>query len=166
MMKQIMARAWELARQGVTKFGGKVREYFAVSLSIAWKESKTVTIQLKGTEKQVKWAMDIINCIEAVKPQMKDALAQALEERSPKGRKEELLAECNVLIDKLIELPALKGEAGMYISVFGGIKTEKDALEVIPKVFEHNQALMEGLEISKFARVTMLRTYNKMMGCL
>lgn len=40
MMKQVMTRAWEIAKDGVTKFGGKVREYFAASLSIAWAEAK------------------------------------------------------------------------------------------------------------------------------
>lgn len=40
MMKQIMKRAWEIAKDGVKKFGGKVREYFASSLSIAWEETK------------------------------------------------------------------------------------------------------------------------------
>lgn len=43
MMKQVMKRAWEIAKTGVTKFGGKVREYFAASLSIAWKEIKTMS---------------------------------------------------------------------------------------------------------------------------
>ncbi|MEK4702004.1 hypothetical protein MKX47_21125 [Solibacillus sp. FSL R7-0668] len=42
MMKEIMKRAWTLAKQGVKKFGGKVREYLASSLSIAWEESKAM----------------------------------------------------------------------------------------------------------------------------
>lgn len=40
MMKQVMIRAWELAKEGVAKFGGSSKEYFAASLSIAWKEQK------------------------------------------------------------------------------------------------------------------------------
>lgn len=59
-MHEVMKRAWELVKEGVTKFGGKVREYFAAALTIAWKEFKTMTeIKLVGTEKQIKWAMDI-----------------------------------------------------------------------------------------------------------
>lgn len=60
-MKQIMKRAWEIAKNGVAQFGGKVREYFASSLALAWKEFKTMTkeIVLVGSEKQIKWAMDI-----------------------------------------------------------------------------------------------------------
>lgn len=42
-MKQIMKRAWEIARQGVKKFGGKVKEYFAEALKMAWDEFKNAT---------------------------------------------------------------------------------------------------------------------------
>lgn len=34
--KAIMARAWEMARQAVKTFGGKVRDYFSASLKLAW----------------------------------------------------------------------------------------------------------------------------------
>ncbi len=40
-----MTRAWEIAREGVKKFGGKVKEYFAQALVMAWAEIK------KGVEK-------------------------------------------------------------------------------------------------------------------
>lgn len=36
--KSVMNRAWEIARAAVAKFGGKVREYFAESLKLAWAE--------------------------------------------------------------------------------------------------------------------------------
>ena len=58
MKKQIMKRAWEIAREGQKKFGGKVREYIAIALKLAWKEVKSAMekAQLKGTPKQVAWA--------------------------------------------------------------------------------------------------------------
>lgn len=61
MMKKIMKRAWEIAREGVKKFGGKVKEYLAESLKLAWKEVKeSVSLPvLKGTPKQVAWAEDL-----------------------------------------------------------------------------------------------------------
>ena len=34
--KEVMQKAWEIAREGVEKFGGKVKEYFAKALKIAW----------------------------------------------------------------------------------------------------------------------------------
>lgn len=42
MMKQVMKRAWELAKKGVKNFGGKVREYLSSSLVIAWEEIKNM----------------------------------------------------------------------------------------------------------------------------
>lgn len=39
-MRNVMARAWEIARKAVAKFGGKVKQYFAMALAQAWKESK------------------------------------------------------------------------------------------------------------------------------
>ena len=42
-MKNVMVRAWEIAKEGVTKFGGKVKEYFAQALIMAWAEVKAPT---------------------------------------------------------------------------------------------------------------------------
>jgi len=38
----VMKRAWEIAKAGQQKFGGKVKEYFAESLKLAWKLVKGV----------------------------------------------------------------------------------------------------------------------------
>lgn len=56
-----MVKAWKIARQGVKKFGGKVKEYFAIALKMAWAQIKggNQVVELQGTEKQVKWANDI-----------------------------------------------------------------------------------------------------------
>lgn len=35
-MTNVMTTAWEIANEGVAKFGGKVKEYFADALRIAW----------------------------------------------------------------------------------------------------------------------------------
>lgn len=39
-MKNVMVRAWEIAKEAVVKFGGKVKEYFAQALIMAWEEVK------------------------------------------------------------------------------------------------------------------------------
>jgi len=39
-MKNVMTRAWEIAKQGQKKFGGNVKEFFAAALKMAWKEIK------------------------------------------------------------------------------------------------------------------------------
>lgn len=41
-MKNVMARAWEIAKEGAAKFGGKVKEYFQQALVMAWAEVKEV----------------------------------------------------------------------------------------------------------------------------
>lgn len=38
----VMTKAWEIARKGQKKFGGKVREYFAQALKMAWAIVKNV----------------------------------------------------------------------------------------------------------------------------
>lgn len=43
-MKKVMVRAWEIARQAARTFGGKVREFFAESLKMAWKEMKATVV--------------------------------------------------------------------------------------------------------------------------
>lgn len=35
-MRNVMKKAWEIAREGVRKFGGNVKEYFAEALRMAW----------------------------------------------------------------------------------------------------------------------------------
>lgn len=39
MLRQIMNRAWEMAREGARNFGGNAKLYFICALRIAWKES-------------------------------------------------------------------------------------------------------------------------------
>lgn len=38
MLRQIMNRAWEMAREGARNFGGNAKLYFTCSLRIAWSE--------------------------------------------------------------------------------------------------------------------------------
>lgn len=40
MKKQIMKRAWEIAREASVKFGGSSKSYFSESLRISWSEYK------------------------------------------------------------------------------------------------------------------------------
>lgn len=40
MKKNVMKKAWEIAKEAVKKFGGKSVEYFSEALKIAWKEVK------------------------------------------------------------------------------------------------------------------------------
>lgn len=62
-MTNIMTRAWEIAREGQKQFGGKVVEYFAESLKMAWAEAKapkTATIETTfGSKRNKSWVAEI-----------------------------------------------------------------------------------------------------------
>lgn len=49
--KEIMSKAWEIAREGQKAFGGKVSEYFAEALKMAWAQAKN-TIDIEALEKK------------------------------------------------------------------------------------------------------------------
>lgn len=48
---EIMSNAWKIAREGQKEFGGKVTEYFAEALKMAWVEAKN-TINIEDLEKK------------------------------------------------------------------------------------------------------------------
>src|SRR5699024_10394838 len=59
-MKNVMTRAWEIAREGYIKFGGKVVEYFAEALRMAWAEVKAAKEKVEialapGSRKHKSW---------------------------------------------------------------------------------------------------------------
>ncbi len=43
-MKNIMTRAWEIARDGQNKFGGKVSEYLSQALKMAWADNSVTKV--------------------------------------------------------------------------------------------------------------------------
>lgn len=64
----VMKQAWKIAKEAVVKFGGKAREYFALSLKEAWKQArvekmieafKVAKIKLKGTKRQIEVALQV-----------------------------------------------------------------------------------------------------------
>jgi len=46
----VMTNAWEIARNGQGKFGGKVKEYFSIALKMAWAIFKKEENQVKVSE--------------------------------------------------------------------------------------------------------------------
>ena len=60
--KNVMKRAWEIAREGQKAFGGKVSEYFAESLKMAWAQTKSgldiEALEQKGFNRWSKGDMD------------------------------------------------------------------------------------------------------------
>lgn len=47
MKKIVMTKAWQIARKGFSKFGGKIKDYFAEALRMAW------AIVLKGMKSKI-----------------------------------------------------------------------------------------------------------------
>lgn len=55
-----MTKAWEIAREGQKKFGGKVSEYIAEALRMAWAETKTATVKTtSGSKRNKSWVAAI-----------------------------------------------------------------------------------------------------------
>lgn len=57
-----MTRAWEIAREGVTKFGGHATDYIAEAMKIAWSEAreiKTEIVLAPGSRKHKSWLAKI-----------------------------------------------------------------------------------------------------------
>ena len=45
-MKQVMTRAWEIAKAAVIKFGGNSKEYIAEAMKMAWSETKASAVKI------------------------------------------------------------------------------------------------------------------------
>lgn len=63
-MKNVMTIAWEIARKGAAKFGGKVKSYFAQALKMAWAQVKApaaVVMELRsGSRNHKTWVAEIV----------------------------------------------------------------------------------------------------------
>lgn len=57
-----MIRAWEIAREGASKFGGKASDYITEAMKIAWSETrevKTEVVLAPGSRKHKSWLAKI-----------------------------------------------------------------------------------------------------------
>lgn len=116
-MRNVMKKAWEIAREGVRKFGGNVKEYFAEALRMAWKIVKAgmEMIQLVGSEKQIKWAEDIRKELVGIYEESKKAF---IERRKENGKWEKDSArheDAMAAIEKIFD----NTESKFYIEKFG-----------------------------------------------
>jgi len=61
-MKNVMTRAWEIAKAAAAKFGGKAPEYIAGSLKMAWAETRKVEpaeVIIGGNKRAKSWIAEI-----------------------------------------------------------------------------------------------------------
>ena len=59
-MKNVMTKAWEIAREGAAKFGGKASEYFAKALKMAWAIIKKGVDMMDHKEKFIELVKEFI----------------------------------------------------------------------------------------------------------
>lgn len=63
-MRNVMVRAWEIAKKAAVKFGGSAKEYIAGALRMAWKEVKApkyATLELRAPNRKSKtWVAAIV----------------------------------------------------------------------------------------------------------
>lgn len=60
-MKKVMVRAWEIAKEAVKKFGGKVKEFFAMALTMAWEEVKEGSLVASMVSNRAKELQESLN---------------------------------------------------------------------------------------------------------
>jgi len=135
-IRVVMKRAWEIAREGQKKFGGKVKEYFAMALKLAWKEVKKVAVKLVGSEKQIKWAEDIrknvIEKMERIVPELEVKIADIL---AKKPRKAEAFRQYKEAVEQL----KAEQKAAFWIDSFGyGYKLHTDVIFNFKRYLERN----------------------------
>ena len=93
-MTNVMTQAWEIAYKGKNKFGGKVKEYFAQALKMAWALVKKSAVAFKGTVrqaenvalqgsvKQIAWAESIRE--KAIDPLFREVISEDWKAGQPK----------------------------------------------------------------------------------
>lgn len=133
-MKNVMVRAWEIAKKGQEKFGGKVSEYFAEALKMAWAEVKQDSKpEFTGSPKQIKWANNVYPGV----IKMLDELVAEVEEYAK--RKSEATQNA---FNKYVELAnKMKQEtkAGFWIDRFGYAKTHNDVAYCVNQYVLENE---------------------------
>lgn len=127
-MKKVMVRAWEIAREAVNKFGGKVKEFFQQALIMAWKEVKggDKMVELQGTEKQVKWAEDIRENLLMVITELKNFQEKA----GSKIPTKEIELE-NKEIEVLRTIAEETAEAKTLIKLYQGLKKNDYKINIL-----------------------------------
>lgn len=133
-----MVRAWELARQGVKNFGGKVVDFFRSALAIAWKEAKggVKMVELKGTEKQIAWATDIIKNVNKALESVNGVIYGV------NNIPESIVAESELAV-KNIKSILNSGSASVIINAYKNVKGN-DLVKDLQEIAFNNYSFIDG----------------------
>ena len=160
-----MVRAWEIAKEGVKKFGGKVKEYFAMALKLAWKEAKRIAanevgaIQLMGSEKQIKWAEDIREVVVENIDSVFAVLDKSFEENKKEMSEKKLVRAQNTLeeLKKIAtDFIANENNAASWIDKFKAVTRERNIKRAIFEALQNE--LHEQFDIRAIRAVDMIMT--------
>lgn len=125
MLKQIMKRAHEIAKKLVGDYAARLK----YALKKAWAEYKASKkgdinmVELKGTEKQVKWAKDIKKCVENVIDHLEKNFSKV------EFKKERKAEKCKIQLDNLKKEVENQENAKFFIDFFKGVNAENTVLE-------------------------------------
>src|SRR5690625_4154056 len=114
-MRNVMTKAWEIARKGVKKFGGKAIEYISESLRIAWalvKKGGNKMVEMKGSEKQIKWANDVY-------PKAIEVIGEVIEDMKEWANKKRGRSMAFPAYVEFFEAMKDIADAGFWIESFG-----------------------------------------------
>ena len=133
-MKNVMKKAHEITKKIIRK-GDSYRATFRLALSFAHslvKKGVNKMVELKGTEKQVKWANDIR---ETVVGYLNKALEMQLEKSDSKGDRkgktvEEWRETFKARFERDLSLVINNDSAEFYIKNFKHIEKENDSFSV------------------------------------
>lgn len=108
MRKQVMVRAWEIAKEAVRNFGGKVSEFFRSALTIAWSEAKEVNVVCRREE------------LKDVTADFVAAVNERVEILRSKGKNELASAYVRMINVALAKAPATDNLFAMMVSIKAG----------------------------------------------
>ncbi len=117
-MKNLFKKAHKMTREMVEKYGVDYQAQFGLNLSYLLEKEEEKEM-LKGTEKQIKWAEDIIKMHEETLEEIKEVINEdTKEERKVKNteRVEQAIEEINSIenaadiIDRFKDISAIKDE--------------------------------------------------------
>lgn len=115
-MRKVMVKAWEIARKGQSKFGGKVSEYLSAALKMAWALVK------KGAEK--------VKELPTIVAKRAEELFDSGDQPTMQYAENKAKHEFNGLIKNLEKMNAVKEEKGQKTMDLDDFKNHLDKLSV------------------------------------
>lgn len=138
-----MNQAWKLSFEGQGKFGGKVSEYIAESMKIVWntiKKGVGIMEEMKGTEKQVKWANDIRERVITLQDWVMENTKDVKTSKKRPEAKEIVINEMNEVLNN--------NDAKFWIDNFQNIRGTND----IGYLYDYTRGMSNVIELNHYSQ--------------